>query len=162
MSLLMQLVRCYGSRQEFLSQNVQNREAVSRLRFPRSHTTMCAHTQVHTHPEGVVSVVEIHYSPSQFLIQFSSCRVMYAVTVPLHRDMWVNKTDHWSQVMHYSLVYLIYKSAKLASYEKWNIAFLKYVFRTICLIWQQLKIFICTVNVAFWIGCSSSFYFLRA
>ena len=41
----------------------------------------------------------------------------------LHGDMWVNRTDHGSQVMQQHLVYLIYHSAKQALWETQNSLF---------------------------------------
>lgn len=59
----------------FSHRNIQNREAVSRLCFPRSHTSTHAHThtiRARTHPEGVEFYLwgSILCLPSQTLILF--------------------------------------------------------------------------------------------
>lgn len=114
MSLLMQLVCCYGFRQEILSQNVQNKEAVSRLCFPRSHATpLRTHSHMYTH---ILKGSKICVCSTDSLLPLSvsdpssSCWEMCSLTDPLRRDVWVNSTDRWSGVLQHNLVYLTYRA----------------------------------------------------
>lgn len=164
MSLLMQPVCCYGFRQEILSQNVQNREAVSRLCFPRSHATMRTHSLTHTcthiswRGRRLCVCSADSLLPLSVSDPISSCREMCSLTVPLRRDMWVNSSDQGSGVLQHSLVYLTYH----AFCEGSNISQLENIFYEPCsncflfffVTSQQQKYIVLCTNVPFSIVCS--------